>query len=109
MTQGIGPDGHTVGIMPFPENPARFGELFENETVWVAGYDARGKSQYPLRATVTIPFLRTQVNESIAYVTGSEKQNALKSTLHPASAPSVIPSVIIHKMKHISLFTDIKE
>jgi len=32
-TMGIGFDGHTAGIMPYPENPETFARLFEDKEI----------------------------------------------------------------------------
>ena len=71
VTMGLGPDGHTAGIMPFPENAKRFRELFEG-TQFVASYDAGKKNQYSKRITVTMTFLR-QVDVVSAFITGENK------------------------------------
>src|SRR3989344_3898823 len=34
ITQGIGEDGHTAGVLPYPENQKKFTQLFERER-WV--------------------------------------------------------------------------
>ncbi len=100
MTQGIGLDGHTVGIMP--------GCIFEDPDVWAVGYDAKEKNKYPLRVTVTMPFLR-MVDDSILYVCGPDKKRPLEDTLRVTplrGGLSEMPARIIHEMKHCLLFTD---
>lgn len=88
MTQGIGLDGHTVGMI---------GKIFDNPNVWVVGYEAENK--YPLRVTTTLPFLRI-VDQSILYVCGEEKRKPLKNMLDNKQS-------ILHQMKHCLLFTDL--
>ncbi|HLL60700.1 MAG TPA: 6-phosphogluconolactonase [Candidatus Nitrosocosmicus sp.] len=105
-TQGIGPDGHTSGIMPFPEDPKAFHTLFEQEDIWVVGYDAGGKNQYPLRVTTTIPFLRNQIDEAIIYAGGGNKRAALENVFLNGQL-SETPARVIKEMKHISLFTTV--
>jgi 6-phosphogluconolactonase/glucosamine-6-phosphate isomerase/deaminase len=106
MTQGMGPDGHTCGIMPFPSDEKRFKELFETEGLWAVGYDASGKSDFPLRATVTISLLKNGVDESVAYAVGSAKKSALRR----ASAGDIehwkTPAAVMREMKKVTLFTD---
>lgn len=124
MTQGVGLDGHTVGIMParhryaqalaggpYPDDIKLFYELFENPDVWVVGYDAKEKNKYPLRVTITMPFLRI-VDDSVVYVCGPEKQKPLTETLTVSARRglaelSATPARIIHEMKHCLLFTDL--
>ena len=57
-TMGVAPDGHTAGIMPFPEDPERFHALFDDGKHWVVPYDATGKNPDPRRVTTTLTFLR---------------------------------------------------
>lgn len=98
ITQGIGLDGHTVGIMP--------GFSFEDDDVWAVGYDAKEKNKYPLRVTTTMPFLR-MVSDSILFVCGEEKRKPLTDTLAKKGSLAVTPARIIHEMKHCLLFTDL--
>ncbi len=105
MTQGIGLDGHTVGIMPYPEDERAFGFLFDDADAWVVGYDAGAKNPNPVRATVTLPFLR-MVDISFLYVCGPEKQKPLEATFAKDGSIHVTPARIIHEMKHCLLYTD---
>jgi 6-phosphogluconolactonase/glucosamine-6-phosphate isomerase/deaminase len=99
VTQGIGPDGHTSGILP----PADLA-LFEQE--WVVGYDASySKNPHPLRVTTTFSFLR-QVDVSILYAVGAEKLPALTHALAPHASLTDYPAAIITQMRHVTLFTD---
>lgn len=91
ITQGMGADGHTAGIMP------RY--IFDNPGQWVAGYDAR--------VTTTLAFLREMVDYSVAYVTGAKKREALKRLLAREGTLSETPARIMREMKHVKLFTDI--
>ncbi|MES2953376.1 MAG: 6-phosphogluconolactonase [Patescibacteria group bacterium] len=108
MTQGVGPDGHTQGIMPFPENPARFNELFLNTERWYTDYDATGKNPHPLRGTVTASFLRTEVAESIVYMTGEAKRDALERILSSEGTLAETPARIIREMPAVTIYTDIR-
>jgi 6-phosphogluconolactonase/glucosamine-6-phosphate isomerase/deaminase len=107
ITQGMGEDGHTAGIMPYPEDPELFQKLFIEGTNWVAGYDAGNKNQYPLRVTTRINFLREQVDTSIFYVTGESKKNILKKVLDGAGKINELPALVIHEMKDVRVFSDI--
>lgn len=106
MTQGVGPDGHTCGVMPFPHDEKKFKELFEEEGKWAIGYDASRKSEFPFRATVTISFLKNSVDESIAYAVGSAKKEALKRTTVGDIEPWKTPADVMREMKKVMLFTD---
>jgi 6-phosphogluconolactonase/glucosamine-6-phosphate isomerase/deaminase len=107
ITLGIGPDGHTSGILP-NDNPAVFRNLFDTNDLWVRGYDAgKEKNQYPKRITVTFPFLR-QVDHAISYVSGENKQRALQKTLAARGEDiHLTPARIVHEMKDVEITTDI--
>lgn len=107
MTQGIGKDGHTCGIMPFPGDDKKFNEFFDDKIRWAVGYDAEGRNEYPLRATVTLPFLR-EVDESIVYAVGGSKHGALKDILERSQKLNDVPAFILREMKKVTVFTDQK-
>ena len=104
-TQGIGPDGHTAGILPFPENPSYFAETFETTDRWVFGYDAENKNQFPLRVTTTIPFLKL-LDHSIVYVVGDDKKEVIQKAILADAKLNEVPSSVIQQMKDVQLFTD---
>lgn len=104
---GVGPDGHTAGIMPFPEDPHKFACLFQNNN-WVVGYDAGGKNQYPLRLTASISFLRTMVDYAFVYISGEKKRKILPVILTSGDLPRC-PARIIHQLKNVQIYTDIEE
>lgn len=106
ITQGVGADGHTAGIFPFPEDPKKFQELFENKEHLAVEYDAEGKTEYPRRLTVTMPFLR-QVDHSVVFVAGEGKRGALERVLAKEGSLYETPSRIVHEMRQVSIFTDI--
>ncbi len=108
MTQGIGPDGHTCSIMPFPHDKKKFDELFENKEKWAVGYDAGFMTAHPQRATATLSFLREEVSESIAYAVGSSKRAALKKLLKKDQNLNDVPAFILREMKKVTVFTDQK-
>ena len=107
ITQGVGSDGHTVGIMPYAKEQSIFEELFERKSL-VVGYDAQNKSEYPLRATITLSFLR-MVDHSVLYMVGKEKKKALSLMLSMKGMLRETPARIIHEMKEVHIFTDIYE
>lgn len=94
MTQGIGLDGHTVGMI---------GRVFDDPQIWAVGYEAQNK--YPLRVTTTAPFLR-MVDDSVLYVCGEDKRKPLEDTLKKEGNILATPARIIHEMKHCLLFMD---
>ncbi len=107
ITQGIGPDGHTSGVMPYGEDKERFQKLFVDPDRFAVGYDAEGKNQYSLRITVTLRFLIDQVEESVLFMTGADKKNAFRNVFDSAKTLAETPGRVIHQMKKVNIFTDL--
>lgn len=105
-TMGIGEDGHTAGIMPFPGEPARFASLFENGR-WIAGYDAAGKNRHSLRVTATNSFLRERVGAAVAVAVGEPKRAALERLFAPEGELSDTPARVMLEMRSVDLYTDV--
>ena len=99
ITQGVGSDGHTAGILPYPENPELFKKLFDTPSHWVTGYDSR--------VTVTLSFLRRIVDYALVYLVGEHKREALREILASEGTLWLTPGRIIQEMKNVKLFTDI--
>lgn len=106
-TMGIGRDGHTAGIMCYPDDPELFTKLFVDTDKWVVGYDAKHRNVYPLRVTTTIPFLVSIVDYSTVFVVGEEKKDAMKKLFNNKLTISTVPSKVIYQLKDVQLFTDI--
>jgi len=104
-TMGMGPDGHTCGMMPFPEDPEKFEELFENKNL-VVGYDAKNKNEFPLRVTVTTPLV-LQISHAIMYVQGDNKEEALVRVFDDEGTLPETPARIWREMNDVTIFTDI--
>lgn len=104
-TMGMGPDGHTCGIMPFPEDPEFFRQKFDGEK-WAVGYDAGNKNEYSLRITITFPFIR-MIDHAVMYVSGENKRPALEKATAEKGTPSETPARIWRKIKDKKIFTDI--
>jgi 6-phosphogluconolactonase/glucosamine-6-phosphate isomerase/deaminase len=102
---GIGRDGHTAGIMAYPDDIRTFQFMFEDADVWVTSYNAGNRNPYPLRVTTTLPFLRS-VDTAIVYVVGEAKKNAVLAVCAPEGSLHKTPGRIIHEMKHCLLYTD---
>lgn len=107
ITQGVGPDGHTSGMMPYLEDEKKFKKLFVETDKYSVGYDAEGKNQYSLRITATMRFLMDRVDESVLLMTGLEKTEALKKAMDASGSLASTPARVINQMQKVSLFTDI--
>ncbi|MDO8521410.1 MAG: 6-phosphogluconolactonase [bacterium] len=102
-TMGIALDGHTAGIMPFPEDPARFHELFERER-WIVAYDTEAKNPFRLRATATLTFLR-YVDLIGIYLVGKEKGPMFKKLME-GDDYAEFPGRIIKTLPRGAVYTD---
>lgn len=102
-TIGIGPDGHTAGIMPFPNEPKKFHDLFETERFIVA-YDAKEKNSLRFRVTATMTFLR-HVDIVGVFVVGKEKGEMLHAVLQNDDF-SVYPGSIIKTLPRGAVYAD---
>lgn len=106
-TMGIGPDGHTSGIMPYPEDEKLFYTLFDTEAVWVVHYNAGNKNPHKLRTTTTLPFIRNVLDKAVCLITGVEKKFALENMQKKEGSLAETPARIIEEMKEVSIYTDI--
>ncbi|HSA84051.1 MAG TPA: 6-phosphogluconolactonase [Patescibacteria group bacterium] len=106
-TVGIGPDGHTSGVLPCPENPELFTKLFEDPGVFVAAYDAEGKNPYRYRSTTTNTFLREYIDHAFVYAVGENKKDALSRVIAETGDLPTTPARVLREMKSVDLFTDV--
>ncbi len=106
-TMGVGVDGHTAGIFPFPEDPAQFNALFELPEQWVVGYEVSPKkSIHTARVTVTNSFLREEVDHALVYARGKEKRLMVARVASGANFIPEVPAQIVHEMRHVTFCTD---
>jgi 6-phosphogluconolactonase/glucosamine-6-phosphate isomerase/deaminase len=94
-TVGVGSDGHTSGVMPFPENPELFAELFESEK-WVIAYDATGKNEFTKRVTTTLTFIK-KIDRVFILMTGKGKVEIFSKIKEDAPVTQ-LPSQILKKL-----------
>lgn len=108
VTMGIGPDGHTSGILPMPEDSNTFSKLFFDEKVCAVGYQATpDKNPHTDRITTTATYLQRHVEHATVVATGLPKKGALLSVAENKKSVATMPAMILQKMKHVDLFTDI--
>ncbi len=105
-TFGMGADGHTAGVFPYPEDPQFFSENFENSR-WVAAYSPAGKTPYPYRVTLTFSFFK-MIDEAIMLVCGEEKRPAFERLIKGDEQAHNLPAIGIFETKHYQIFTDIQ-
>lgn len=105
---GVGPDGHTAGIMPYPDEEDKFNYLFNNPKKLVVGYQVNKIEEmykYNERITITLAFMRKYMDQAIVYAVGDEKKNALERIVKQDKL-SQTPASIINEIEESYLFTD---
>jgi len=105
-TLGLGQDGHTAGIFPFPEDPAKFDQLFNGEE-WTVAYNAEGKNKYPERVTTTLAFLK-MIDAGFALVCGIQKQEKFEQLTLGKTKAADLPAAVWYEIKNVRVFTDLK-
>ncbi len=108
-TMGIGSDGHTAGIMPYPEDETFFFTTFDQKENWIVGYNAGEKNKYPRRVSVSLSFLRDYIDYAVVYACGQEKRDALQAMVATEGNIAATPARIIREMKSVDLFTDVDD
>ena len=106
-TVGVGPDEHTSGIMPYPEDPQFFETTFNDDARWIAAYDAGAKSPHRMRVTTTLPFLR-KIDSAIIFATGDAKKSAFEKMLAERGSLAESPCRIWREIPGTELYTDIR-
>jgi 6-phosphogluconolactonase/glucosamine-6-phosphate isomerase/deaminase len=100
-TMGIGPDGHTAGIMPHST------EIDSDGEAWVVGYTiSPSVNQFTQRITVTYPFLREMVDTAIVYAIGAEKQQHITALENGDGDLQGMPASIMRAMRDVTLYTN---
>lgn len=105
-TLGLGQDGHTAGILPFPEDHEKFNSLF-NGQAWTVAYNAAGKNIHPQRVTATLTFLK-MLDAGFAFVAGKEKQEKFDQLTSGKIKAAELPAAVWREMKNVKIFTDLK-
>ncbi|HYV33519.1 MAG TPA: 6-phosphogluconolactonase [Candidatus Limnocylindria bacterium] len=105
-TLGMGADGHTGGVLPFPEDANEFHRLFESEA-WVRAYDAGDKNKYRDRDALTLTFLR-QINIGFGFVCGADKKPKLDEVIKNQGKVHELPALAWHDIADVKVFTDIE-
>ncbi|MFZ1075700.1 MAG: 6-phosphogluconolactonase [Minisyncoccia bacterium] len=103
---GIGPDGHTGGMMPHPDEVEFFNTTFNDDAHWVASYDAKDRNPFRLRVTTTLPFMRT-IDTAIIYMVGENKRRSLERLLADEGGLAETPCRVWKDVAGAELFTDL--
>ncbi|MCC2630255.1 MAG: Glucosamine-6-phosphate isomerase/6-phosphogluconolactonase [Candidatus Paceibacter sp.] len=105
-TVGIGPDGHTSGVLPHPEDKEKFEKLFNAEKL-IVGYDVGNKNPHRFRMTSTFTFMK-KFDKVLTYMKGENKKEALQRVLAEEGDLAATPGRIIRELKDVQLFTDVE-
>jgi len=105
-TVGIGPDGHTSGILPFPEDAGFFNDLFNGERL-IVGYDVKDKNPHRYRMTATFTLMR-KFDAVLTYMTGLNKLDALKKVKAAEGSLAETPGRIVRELNNATIYTDLK-
>jgi 6-phosphogluconolactonase/glucosamine-6-phosphate isomerase/deaminase len=124
---GMGPDGHTGGMIPGLLNTEEFNHEFNDSDRLVGNFDAiaydashpessRSKDyQFPQRVSTTLPFMKDWVDHAVYYITGENKKPVFDKIIAIDSEKtyadidfSILPASIMRFMKDTVVFTDIK-
>ena len=101
-TMGIGPDGHTAGILRVKDDA-----MFDGDA-WVVGYHVPLEvNPHTERVTTTYTFLREVIDAVVVYAVGEEKQKWICALEEDRDVLKTVPARIIKDMKHVQIFTDI--
>jgi 6-phosphogluconolactonase/glucosamine-6-phosphate isomerase/deaminase len=103
---GVGCDGHTAGVMPYPEKQKWFNNAFVGKS-WVIGYDATGKNPLAERISVTLSFIKKKIRTAFVYITGEEKRGALARLIADKGILAETPARIYRGIQRSIIFTDI--
>jgi 6-phosphogluconolactonase/glucosamine-6-phosphate isomerase/deaminase len=106
-TVGIGPDGHTAGVLPMKDDPETFSRLFQKNSHCAVGYTVRPEiNPHTERITTTLTYLLRHLNYACIYATGSQKRGVLLDLLNTDIDFSVMPAQALKKIPEAQLFTD---
>ncbi len=107
-TMGIGPDGHTSGVLPRPENPETFAKLFLDPHMCVCGYRIpNGSSPHPERMTTTLSYIQRHVHHAVVYATGESKREVLDRVFDAHGSLAETPARILRELPDVRLYADI--
>lgn len=106
VTAGMGPDGHTAGIVPFSEKTL-FAKLFETPEILAVGYKT-GYGPFPERVTATFSLLNS-ASDVILYATGKEKTEAIQIFLAEEKSLHEFPALFLKTLPQATFFTDSNE
>lgn len=107
-TMGIGTDGHTAGVLPFPEDEQFFRTTFQDEKKFVAAYTVSvDKNPHTKRITTTLAYLTSHLSGAVLFAKGSDKVLALAALCAESGSLSTTPARILRDIPRVTLCTDV--
>lgn len=103
---GVGADGHTAGIMPYPGEAHVYRRMFHAQNKFAVGYDAGEKNAFPKRVTASGSFLVLASDHAIVYAVGADKRDVLRKIVDTEGEESTHPARIVHEMRDVHIYTD---
>lgn len=101
---GIGPDGHTAGILP-QKSPVEFEKIFPGDR-WIVYYELPMNHSNPFKKRITLtPQGLGQIDLAVVVARSQGKEEALKRTFSPSEPFYRTPAVLLRQLNGI-LFTD---
>lgn len=103
--QDIGNDGRIAGILGKAMKTGEFLGVFEDKGIWAVGYHTLPKEGEVIdRMTVTLAFLRHEVERAIFYIK-PESVSGIVNVLKGEGYLSELPALIMRDMRHVEIFT----
>lgn len=107
-TIGIGPDGHTAGVLPNAVSKDEFSKLFLSDNKCAVGYVTRPEvNHHRERITATLTYLTRHIDHAIIFASGTPKKAALLKTLYAEEDYHNTPAQILRHITDAQLYTDI--
>lgn len=103
VTAGMGPDGHTVGIVPFSD-AVSFEKLFLSPKTLAVGYKT-DYGPFPARVTATFELLK-KCSDVIFYAVGMDKKEAVQTLLNSEKPLCEFPALFLKTLPQAILYTD---
>lgn len=104
---GIGPDGHTSGLLPTSDQQI-INNVYQSADL-IAYYDLPADTDNPYRHRLTTtPAFMKKIDEIIVYAVGKSKKSAVERFLAASEPLWMCPSICLRQAKsNITLFTDL--
>lgn len=106
VTVGMGPDGHTAGIVPFSD-AVLFKKLFDTPETLAVGYKT-DYGTFPERVTATFSLLKV-ASDVILYAAGEEKRKTIETCMQKEKPVNEFPAMFLKTLPQTTFFTDFNE